>query len=257
MSVHDKPQSQTGSRGKQMPESHRPSQSVQGAQDDPDDPGKPVSQAGSQRGSQPGTQPGTAASKQRDRGGRRRPQQGNELAGMTVERQQKYLETTPFTENELRALLLKQYTVYDKSKGQDGIPIDKFLNIPDFNGHPFIARITELYKRDPRDVIMPEEFLNICSILCSKQEIEKKRRLAFKVFDVHELNYLQHDEVFRMYKMLFSGAIPDDSIVDLVFKLLEREGLETSGKITYDDFSKLVPDSEINTRFTVDIQIRK
>jgi hypothetical protein len=82
------------------------------------------------------------------------------------------------TENELRALL-KQYTVYDKSKGRDGIPIDKFLNIPDFTGHPFIARISELYKTDPRDVIMPEQFLDICSILSSKQDIEKKRRCKY------------------------------------------------------------------------------
>jgi hypothetical protein len=63
--------------------------------------------------------------------------------------------------------------------------------------------------------------------------------VAFRVLDVHELDFLQHDEIFRMYKMLFSSAISDDSIVDLVFKLLEREGLETNGKITYEDFSKV------------------
>ena len=63
--------------------------------------------------------------------------------------------------------------------------------------------------------------------------------MAFKVLDVHKLGYLQHDEIFRMYKMLFHNAISDDLILDLVFKLLEREGLEAAGKITYDDFMKV------------------
>ena len=81
------------------------------------------------------------------------------------------------TQEEVK-ILMKLYKLYDKSsKGQTGIPFQTFVNIPDYSGHPFISRLTELFIVDPHNpVIYAEQFVNIASFLSSKAPVEQKRK---------------------------------------------------------------------------------
>ncbi|ELU13260.1 hypothetical protein CAPTEDRAFT_165784 [Capitella teleta] len=174
---------------------------------------------------------------------------------LTDEQMKKLKQTTPYNEQEIKRLL-KRYATYDNSPGGTaGIKQEEILLFPEFAGNPLIPRVLDLYLNSESGRIFPDKFLYFCAILSSRTGIGAKRQMAFRCFDVHNEGCLQYDELFKMYKSLFGMALPDDTILNLVFTALHESNLETPGMITPEDFTRMVPDHEIAMRFTVDLQL--
>ncbi|XP_074662486.1 calcineurin subunit B-like [Tubulanus polymorphus] len=176
---------------------------------------------------------------------------GNEQALLSPENRQKY---SVFTDEEVKGLT-KLYQTLDKSGGKEGIVLELFISLPDFVGCPFIRRICEIHIPKGTDKISPEAYMDILAVLSPKAAIDMKRKLAFNVLDIHNQGVLRHDEIFRMFKLIFRSALTDNQILDLVLRVLNRGDIETRGMLTYTDFNRLTSDSDIHARFTANLQL--
>ena len=61
----------------------------------------------------------------------------------------------------------------------------------------------------------------------------------FQLVDVYDTGLLTHDEMFRIYKLLFGGAISDDHILDLTFRALQHPDLNKPGEISQGEFFRV------------------
>ena len=57
--------------------------------------------------------------------------------------------------------------------------------------------------------------------------------------DVYDTGVLTHDEMFRIYKLLFGGAMSDDHILDLTFRALKHPDLSKPGEISQEEFFRV------------------
>ena len=61
----------------------------------------------------------------------------------------------------------------------------------------------------------------------------------FQLVDVYDTGVLTHDEMFRIYKLLFGGAVSDDHILDLTFRALQHPDLNKPGEISQEEFFRV------------------
>ncbi|XP_070190304.1 uncharacterized protein [Littorina saxatilis] len=153
---------------------------------------------------------------------------------------------------------MKRYSAYDSSyKGEEGITLADCLTMSEFTGNKFAASILEAHLDEGTQRIHPKTFFSVLSLLSSKTPAEVKKNYLFQLVDVYEMGLLTHDEMFRVYKLLFGSAITDDHILDLTYRALQHPDLNRPGEISQDEFFRMVPDNEITARLTVDFLLGK
>ncbi|XP_076467111.1 uncharacterized protein LOC143298208 isoform X2 [Babylonia areolata] len=148
---------------------------------------------------------------------------------------------------------MKRYAAYDSSAGgEEGVTLADCLTMTEFTGNKFAASVLEANLDEETQRIHPEGFLRVLSLLSSKTPEEVKKNYLFQLVDVYDTGVLTHDELFRVYKLLLGGAVTDDHILDLTNRALQHYDLNKAGEISRDEFFRMVPDSEIRARLTVD-----
>lgn len=178
---------------------------------------------------------------------------GNESSlqsALTKEEIDDLLESTPFTENQLKKLMTRYRDI--DTDGTKGISYDEMLTMVEFTGSdlapPIIASLLDKHSLK----MYPKNFLHVCALLSDKVKPAEKKRFIFDLLNIYSGETLSHDEIFRLYKLFYSSAISDDHILALTFKALNHNDLETKGQITFQEFEKMVGDHEIMDRMTVD-----
>ena len=77
----------------------------------------------------------------------------------------------------------------------------------------------------------------------------------FDLLNIYGTELLTHDEIYRMYKMIFSHTVSDDHILAMTCKALKHPNLEKEGQITREEFYKMIPDHEIMNRMTINFKL--
>ncbi|KAK3608426.1 hypothetical protein CHS0354_035428 [Potamilus streckersoni] len=126
------------------------------------------------------------------------------------------------------------------------------VQMPEFASNPFALAVIESLKDSNTTKIHPRQFLAICSIFSPRTNASEKKEKLFKLFDKEDKNVLRHDHMFRLFKTMFGNALSDDHILALTFRTLSNHSLANEGEITLAEFSKMVTDSEINDKFTIE-----
>ncbi|ESO94875.1 hypothetical protein LOTGIDRAFT_227329 [Lottia gigantea] len=180
---------------------------------------------------------------------------GNEASFLTTEQIQEISTQTPFKSKDVEKLL-KRYAHYDSSeKGINGIPYNTCVSMPEFAGNKFAPHLMQHYMDKNSRKIYPKQFLLICGAFSPETSALKKKELLFEIFDSGKSGVMTHGEVFSLYKILFGNAVSDKIILDLTFRALNHPDLDKPGEIRKDEFLKMIPDNEIKTKFSVDLQI--
>ncbi|KAL3881177.1 hypothetical protein ACJMK2_027634 [Sinanodonta woodiana] len=173
-------------------------------------------------------------------------------AGLTTQDITSLRKGTPFTYEEV-TFLLKRYSNFDSSPGgSTGISCLECAQMPEFSSNPFASAVIESLKDSNTSKIHPRQFLEICSIFSPRTDARGKKEKLFKLFDKEDKNVLRHDHMFRLYKTLFGNAMSDDHILALTFHFLGNPSLANEGEITLAEFSKMVTDSEMTEKFTIE-----
>ncbi|KAK6168911.1 hypothetical protein SNE40_020068 [Patella caerulea] len=180
---------------------------------------------------------------------------GNEASHLTAEQLEEISTKTPFKTKELEKLL-KRYSQYDSSeRGINGIPYNTCVSIPEFSGNRLVPFIIEHHMDKNSNSIYPKEFLAICGIVSPDTSALVKKEFLFEMLDENNVGVLKHGEMFSLYKIIFGESISDNIILDLTFRALNHTELEKPGEIRKDEFMKMIPDNEIMSKLSVNLQL--
>ena len=176
---------------------------------------------------------------------------GNQESVLDDEELAEIKESTPFTNSDIKKLE-QRYAELDKSEDKVlGISYDDMLQMQEFSGHPLAPLIIASNLEKTSQRVFAKEFAHIFGILHPQTSTTDKKEFFFELFNIYGTDVLKHDELYRMYKTLYSNAITDDHILALTYRALDSKFLKTKGEITKEEFVKLIPDHEIRQRLTI------
>jgi serine/threonine-protein phosphatase 2B regulatory subunit len=147
--------------------------------------------------------------------------------------------------------LLKRFLKLDKDNSGT-IEREEFLSIPAIRNNPLASRLIDIFDEDGNGSIDFEEFISALSAFSSKGQREEKLRFAFKVYDIDRDGYLSSGELFIVLKMMVATNLQDDQLQQLVDKTIMEADKDRDGKISFDEFKKLVENTDISQAMTVD-----
>ncbi|XP_041461272.1 calcineurin subunit B type 1-like [Lytechinus variegatus] len=180
---------------------------------------------------------------------------GNSDSILTPEKLEDIEKQSHFDEREIK-FLLKTYAKLDPSpNGEDGIPVESFLSLYIFAGNELARRVAMKHATGADRTIQPEGFLMCLSVLCKKADYREKSKALFDALDVNKEGLLRFEQLFSLYKGMFTPALTDDQITEAVIGALQKVRGEHPGTISYQEFLRMVSPSELKRKMTIDIPL--
>lgn len=95
-----------------------------------------------------------------------------------------------------------------------------------------------------------QEFVSGLSAFSSKGNKEQKLRFAFKVYDIDRDGYISNGELFIVLKMMVGNNLKDQQLQQIVDKTIMEADLDGDGKISFEEFTHLVGNTDGMPRIT-------
>lgn len=96
-----------------------------------------------------------------------------------------------------------------------------------------------------------QEFVSGLSAFSSKGNKEQKLAFAFKVYDIDRDGYISNGELFIVLKMMVGSNLKDQQLQQIVDKTIMEADLDKDGKISFDEFKKMVENTDISMSMTL------
>lgn len=96
-----------------------------------------------------------------------------------------------------------------------------------------------------------EEFVGGLSAFSNKGNKEQKLRFAFKVYDIDRDGYISNGELFIVLKMMVGSNLKDQQLQQIVDKTIMEADLDKDGKISFDEFTKMVESTDVSMSLTL------
>lgn len=96
-----------------------------------------------------------------------------------------------------------------------------------------------------------QEFVSGLSAFSSKGNKEQKLRFAFKVYDIDRDGYISNGELFIVLKMMVGSNLKDQQLQQIVDKTIMEADLDKDGKISFDEFKKMVENTDVSMSMTL------
>jgi len=147
-----------------------------------------------------------------------------------------------FSEAELHKLH-RRFQKMDKD-GSGTLTADEFLSIPELAGNPLLSRIIAIFDTNKDDEIEFSEFVKALATFTSKDNLEGKLRFTFQVYDIDNDGFISNGELFQVLKMMVGTNLTDVQLQNIVDKTILEADEDKDGKISYDEFVKLITNTE-------------
>lgn len=96
-----------------------------------------------------------------------------------------------------------------------------------------------------------QEFVSGLSAFSSKGNKEQKLEFAFKVYDIDRDGYISNGELFIVLKMMVGSNLKDQQLQQIVDKTIMEADLDRDGKISFDEFKKMVENTDVSMSMTL------
>ena len=96
-----------------------------------------------------------------------------------------------------------------------------------------------------------QEFVSGLSAFSSKGNKEEKLHFAFKVYDMDRDGYISNGELFIVLKMMVGNNLKDVQLQQIVDKTIMEADKDHDGKISFDEFTEMVENTDINLSMTL------
>lgn len=100
-----------------------------------------------------------------------------------------------------------------------------------------------------------QEFVSGLSAFSSKGNKEQKLAFAFKVYDIDRDGYISNGELFIVLKMMVGSNLKDHQLQQIVDKTLMEADLDKDGKISFEEFKKMVENTDVSMSMTLGMLI--
>ncbi|KAJ3332081.1 hypothetical protein HDU76_001344 [Blyttiomyces sp. JEL0837] len=114
------------------------------------------------------------------------------------------------------------------------------------------ARLLSVLDGDGTGDVDFKEFISGLSAFSSKGNKEEKLRFAFKVYDMDRDGFISNGELFLVLKMMVGNNLRDNQLQQIVDKTIMEADLDMDGKISFDEFSKVVENTDIARQMTLE-----
>ncbi|KAH6963715.1 hypothetical protein HG530_002901 [Fusarium avenaceum] len=129
---------------------------------------------------------------------------------------------------------------------------DEFLSLPQISSNPLATRMIAIFDEDGGGDVDFQEFVTGLSAFSSKGNKEQKLQFAFKVYDIDRDGYISNGELFIVLKMMVGSNLKDQQLQQIVDKTIMEADLDKDGKISFEEFTKMVEGTDISMSMTVD-----
>ncbi|KAI0547261.1 calcineurin, beta subunit [Xylaria curta] len=160
------------------------------------------------------------------------------------------VQGTNFDREEVERLK-KKFMKLDKD--QNGtIERDEFLSLPQISSNPLATRLIAIFDEDGGGDVDFQEFVSGLSAFSSKGNKEQKLQFAFKVYDIDRDGYISNGELFIVLKMMVGSNLKDQQLQQIVDKTIMEADLDKDGKISFEEFTKMVENTDVSMSMTLD-----
>lgn len=147
--------------------------------------------------------------------------------------------------------LRKRFMKLDKDNSGT-IERDEFLSLPQISSNPLATRMIAIFDEDGGGDVDFQEFVTGLSAFSAKGNKEQKLQFAFKVYDIDRDGYISNGELFIVLKMMVGSNLKDQQLQQIVDKTIMEADLDKDGKISFEEFTKMVENTDISMSMTVD-----
>ncbi|MCJ1481843.1 Calcineurin subunit B [Schaereria dolodes] len=116
----------------------------------------------------------------------------------------------------------------------------------------FNLRMIAIFDEDGGGDVDFQEFVSGLSAFSSKGNKEEKLRFAFKVYDIDRDGYISNGELFIVLKMMVGSNLKDMQLQQIVDKTIMEADKDKDGKISFDEFTKMVENTDVSMSMTLD-----
>lgn len=130
---------------------------------------------------------------------------------------------------------------------------DEFTSIPAISTNPLASRLIDIFDIDGNGDVDFQEFITGLSAFSSKGGQEDKLRMAFRVYDIDRDGYVSNGELFIVLKMMVGGNLGEKELQQIVDKTIMEADEDGDGKISFEEFKKLVENTDVSKKMTLDL----
>ena len=95
------------------------------------------------------------------------------------------------------------------------------------------------------------EFVQGLSSLSASASSEEKLRFAFQIYDVNNDGFISNGELFSVLKMMVGNNLNDTQLQQLVDRTIIKADEDMDGKISFEEFWKMVQDLDVIERLVI------
>ncbi|KAF2202845.1 EF-hand [Delitschia confertaspora ATCC 74209] len=147
--------------------------------------------------------------------------------------------------------LRKRFMKLDKDNSGT-IEREEFLALPQISSNPLSTRMIAIFDEDGGGDVDFQEFVSGLSAFSSKGNKEEKLRFAFRVYDIDRDGYISNGELFIVLKMMVGSNLKDQQLQQIVDKTIMEADLDRDGKISFEEFKKMVENTDVSMSMTLD-----
>ncbi|CAG9999871.1 unnamed protein product [Clonostachys byssicola] len=132
---------------------------------------------------------------------------------------------------------------------------EEFLSLPQISSNPLATRVASMiaiFDEDGGGDVDFEEFVSGLSAFSAKGNKEQKLQFAFKVYDIDRDGYISNGELFIVLKMMVGSNLKDQQLQQIVDKTIMEADLDGDGKISFEEFTKMVESTDVSMSMTLD-----
>ncbi|KAL4801367.1 hypothetical protein BDV18DRAFT_149466 [Aspergillus unguis] len=146
--------------------------------------------------------------------------------------------------------LRKRFMKLDKDNSGT-IDREEFLSLPQVSSNPLATRMIAIFDEDGGGDVDFQEFVSGLSAFSSKGNKEEKLRFAFKVYDIDRDGFISNGELFIVLKMMVGNNLKDIQLQQIVDKTIMEADKDRDGKISFEEFTDMVENTDINLSMTL------
>ena len=117
--------------------------------------------------------------------------------------------------------------------------------------NPLVKRVIAVLDKNTDGKISFLEFVQGLSSLSAGASQEEKLRFTFQIYDINNDGFISNGELFSVLKMMVGNNLNDTQLQQLVDRTIIKADEDMDGKISFEEFWKMVQDLDVIERLTI------
>jgi len=155
---------------------------------------------------------------------------------------EEFKNLTNFSEEELKRLWRRFKKLDTDNSGT--LTTDEFLSVPELASNPLLERVIAIFDTNKDDEIEFKEFISALATFSEKGNTEAKLKFAFQIYDMDADGFISNGELFQVLQMMVGDNLTEVQLQQIVDKTIIEADLDKDGKINFEEFKKLVSNTE-------------